>query len=197
MGRSRLKKCRKIVNADETHEKTEGKLINNLPDKLLIMRVKSGTKIRNVFQYSIKEFTKYEGVLWTGGGQAVGKVITCAEMFKRQYKCLHQITKLQYIESKKNSEADTDQKQVPEIHIYLTKNPLNSSELGYQQPHDTGNFQNSSADVHRKGQNVNSNISGISTEEFAKMGLRTGQKRPRKNVTNKTPTKSKKARVTN
>ncbi|XP_015122009.1 ribonuclease P protein subunit p25-like protein isoform X2 [Diachasma alloeum] len=191
MGRSKSKKCRKVVIADEIKEETDENLMRNLPDKLLLMRVKSGTKIRNVFNHAIKEFSKYEGVLWSGAGQAVGKVISCAEMFKREFKGLHQVTKLHYIKSKNNSKDEGNDRQVPEIHICLTKNQFNSTELGYQGP-DDNMFQNSSENVSDQGQGSRSKISGIAAEEFAKMGLRTGQKRPRENFKDKTSTKKSK-----
>ncbi|XP_063972412.1 ribonuclease P protein subunit p25-like protein [Diachasmimorpha longicaudata] len=192
MGRSKLKKLRKIVTTDDITEKTDENLIKNLPDKLLRMRVKSGTKIRNVFNYSIKEFSKYEGVLWSGAGQAVGKVISCVEMFKREFKGLHQITKLHYIESKNNSKDEGNHRYVPEIHICLSKNQFNSSELGYQGPDDNSIFQASFQNECDQGQGNSSIISGVAAEEFAKMGLRTGQKRPRGNFMDKALTKKSK-----
>lgn len=101
MAKSRLKKLGKLktTRTIKPMDKTmDENLIENLPDKVLIMRIKGGTKIRNVFNYSLKEFSKYGCVLWTGAGQAVGKVISCVEMFKRQHKGLYQVTQLHYIE---------------------------------------------------------------------------------------------------
>lgn len=62
------------------------------------LKVKSGTKIRNVLGYALKEFPNYNSVVWTGVGQAIGKTISCVELFKRKHEGLHQVTKLRYTE---------------------------------------------------------------------------------------------------
>lgn len=61
-------------------------------------QVKSGTKIRNVLGYALKEFENYNSVVWTAAGHGIGKAISCAELFKRKHEGLHQITKLRYVE---------------------------------------------------------------------------------------------------
>lgn len=60
--------------------------------------MKSGTKMRNVLEFAMKEFPNNDGILWTAAGEGVGKAISCAEIFKRKNPGLHQVTKLGSIE---------------------------------------------------------------------------------------------------
>lgn len=63
-----------------------------------IFQVKSGTKIRNVLGYALKEFVNYNCIVWTAAGHGIGKAISCAELFKKKQESLHQITRLRYVE---------------------------------------------------------------------------------------------------
>lgn len=63
-----------------------------------IFQVKSGTKIRNVLGYALKEFANYNCIVWTATGHGIGKAISCAELFKKKQEGLHQITRLRYVE---------------------------------------------------------------------------------------------------
>ncbi|XP_044013924.1 ribonuclease P protein subunit p25-like protein, partial [Aphidius gifuensis] len=158
--------------------------IKNLPKKCLTMKVNSGSKIRNVLKYSLNNFSKFDGIIWSGAGQAVGKVISCSEIFKTKNKGLHQITKLRFIASKKNKNDDTIARQVPEIFIFLSKNQLDKTETGYQGPDDIGMFQNSKDNVELiqqqdQGQEMTNINSTINAEEFEEMGLRMNLKRSR------------------
>jgi len=122
MGKSKLKKKLqkqgKLI-AKKTEESPSTKVpIDNLPEKFLWMhvsprsfrimvyyliftrlywKVKIGTKIRNVLDYALKEFPNYNSIVWTGVGYGIAKTISCAEIFKRKYEGLHQVTKLRYI----------------------------------------------------------------------------------------------------
>ncbi|XP_012265739.2 ribonuclease P protein subunit p25-like protein [Athalia rosae] len=172
--------------------------IPNLPEKFLWMHVNSGTKIRNVLNYALKEFSGYESVVWSGAGQGIGKVITCAELCKRKNPGLHQITRLRYVKSKKSEigEDNREDLSVPEIHILLAKEPLDPNEPGYQSASDQRLFlsklldpsnadsENTSGNPtskdHQQQQPSTSKLSNVATEEFAAMGLRTGQKKSRK-----------------
>lgn len=199
MGKSKTKKKKW---SDSLSEKPidPGIPIPNLPEKFLCMRVKSGTKIRNVLGYAIKEFPNYNSVVWTAAGHGIGKAITCAELFKRKCEGLHQITKLRYIESEKSKtekeeKTEAGTRHVPEIHILLTKEIKDKSEPGYQAPGDQGEFLND-----QKGENskrssrheAGGNVTCIDAEEFAAMGLRTGQKRPKKEQQVEAPPKKNK-----
>ncbi|XP_043271565.1 ribonuclease P protein subunit p25-like protein [Venturia canescens] len=189
MARSKLKKKKQIPRPMDEDRVDQTKIpIPNLPEKFLLMKVKSGTKIKNVLEYSLKEFASEGSVVWSGIGQGIGKVISCAEIFKRKISGLHQITKLRYVQSnnskdgKKNENATID-RMVPEIHILLSNNVLDSKEPGYQAPGTCSMFQNSSVEgvslEEECGGLKNARMSDVTAEEFASMGLRTGQKRPR------------------
>ncbi|XP_076653946.1 ribonuclease P protein subunit Rpp25 isoform X2 [Halictus rubicundus] len=187
MGKSKLRKTKWTKNLIEEPEDS-GVPIPNLPKNFLLMRVKSGTKIRNVLGYALKEFPNFDCVVWTSIGHGIGKAISCAELFKKKNKGLHQITKLRYTQSEKskteNANGDTSAtRHVPEIHIMLAKEVNDTSVPGYQAPDDTGEFLDEEEIKNgKKGerQEAGSNVTCIDAEEFAVMGLKTGQKRPKK-----------------
>uniref|UniRef100_A0A8C6LLW4 Ribonuclease P and MRP subunit p25 n=1 Tax=Nothobranchius furzeri TaxID=105023 RepID=A0A8C6LLW4_NOTFU len=125
-----------------------------LPSGVLEMRVKEGSKIRNLMGFAMARMQgekagSGEGassaglrqVVFTGSGRAVTKTITCAEIMKRKVGCLHQLTKLQYKVVKEVWESDqggasemTVHRTVPSISILLSKDPLDPREPGYQPP---------------------------------------------------------------
>lgn len=193
MGRSKAKK-RKWMKNLESEPEDHGIPIPDLPEKFLLMHVKSGTKIRNVLGYALKEFSNYDSVVWTAAGHGIGKAVSCAELFKRKQGGLHQITKLRYVESKESKKRSKNEASetyhVPEIHILLTKEVKDTSEPGYQAPGDNGEFLNDQ-ETKNKGENgrQKAGMTCIDTEEFAVMGLRTGQKRPKKEQQTETPSK--------
>ncbi|XP_076674132.1 ribonuclease P protein subunit Rpp25 isoform X1 [Andrena cerasifolii] len=201
MGKSKLKK-KKWMKVLEDEPTESGIPIPNLPKKFLLMRVKSGTKIRNVLGYALKEFPNYESVVWTAAGHGIGKAISCAELFKKKQEGLHQITKLRYVESEKskaeNKNGTTlETRHVPEIHILQAAEVKDTSEPGYQAPDDRGEFLNGQEPKRtRKAarQEAGSGMTCIDAEEFAAMGLRTGQKRPKKEQQTEAPPKKNKKR---
>ncbi|XP_070515264.1 ribonuclease P protein subunit p25-like protein [Cardiocondyla obscurior] len=145
MGRSKLKKKlqkekpagKRVENVEES---TSAKIpIDNLPENFLRLHVKTNTKIRNILNYALKQFPSYNSIVWTASGHAIGKVISCAEIFKRKHEGLHQVTKLSYTTLKK-LEKNVATCRLPEIHILLTKDIKDTSELGYQAPGDHGEF---------------------------------------------------------
>ncbi|CAH1790383.1 unnamed protein product [Owenia fusiformis] len=107
------------------------------------MRVNSGSKIRNLMTYAIKKIKEpnVTQLVWNGSGQALTKVIACAEIMKRKVKGLHQITKTDYkrieeywepkIEGLERLKVNRD---VPHMMILLSQNPLDTEEPGYQAP---------------------------------------------------------------
>ncbi|XP_013863436.1 ribonuclease P protein subunit p25a [Austrofundulus limnaeus] len=125
-----------------------------LPSGVLEMRVKEGSKIRNLMGFAMARMQGEKGgsggsagaaglrqVVFTGSGRAVTKTITCAEIMKRKVGCLHQLTKLQYKvvkevwESNQGSTSEmTVHRTVPSISILLSKDPLDPQEPGYQPP---------------------------------------------------------------
>lgn len=114
------------------------------------MRVKEGSKIRNLMGFAMARMQCEEGnskqvslrqVVFTGSGRAVTKTITCVEIMKRKVGGLHQLTKLRYKgvrevwESQEGGGAKmTVHRTVPSISILLSKDPLNPLEPGYQPP---------------------------------------------------------------
>ncbi|KAJ8966631.1 hypothetical protein NQ314_003398 [Rhamnusium bicolor] len=116
--------------------------IPNLPTNFLWMEVRGGSKIRNLLTHALNEFPKVKSVVWTGFGSSVGKAITCAEIMKREYKnSLHQITKLCFrsVEEywdplKPELDQIVVKRKLPMVHIFLSQDPLNTEELGYQAP---------------------------------------------------------------
>ncbi|XP_056334569.1 LOW QUALITY PROTEIN: ribonuclease P protein subunit p25b [Danio aesculapii] len=118
----------------------------NLPAGVLEMRVKEGSKIRNLMGFSMarmQDGAALRQVVFSGSGRAVTKTITCAEIMKRKMPGLHQISKLQYRglrevwESQDRGDAQmTVHRTLPSISILLSKDPLDPLEPGYQPPED-------------------------------------------------------------
>ncbi|KAG7196503.1 hypothetical protein KM043_018512 [Ampulex compressa] len=180
--------------------------ISDLPSKLLFMRVKSSTKIRNMLRYALKEFPNYECIVWTAMGHGIGKAITCAELFKRKLDGLHQITKLHYVQSDKprpNKETKMTVRSIPQIYTFLARDVKDEAQAGYQAPGDCGMFSGIQGESKSKidatdpsGHAVTDNVTCINAEEFAAMGLRTGQKRSKKEQQTETPPKKNKRTAT-
>lgn len=125
-----------------------------LASGVLEMRVKEGSKIRNLMGFAMARMQGEKGttgrdvggaglrqVVFTGSGRAVTKTITCAEIMKRKVGCLHQLTKLRYKAVKEvweSTEGGTSEmtvhRTVPSISILLSKDPLDPQEPGYQPP---------------------------------------------------------------
>ncbi|XP_026233524.1 ribonuclease P protein subunit p25-like [Anabas testudineus] len=125
-----------------------------LASGVLEMRVKEGSKIRNLMGFAMARMQGVEGVnvagvsggglrqvVFTGSGRAVTKTITCAEIMKRKVGSLHQLTKLRYKVVKEvweSTEGGTSEmtvhRTVPSISILLSKDSLDPQEPGYQPP---------------------------------------------------------------
>lgn len=117
-----------------------------LPAGVLEMRVKEGSKIRNLMGFAMARMqdeaqTALRQVVFSGSGRAVTKTITCAEIMKRKIAGLHQMTKLQYKglrevwESQEGGDSEmTIHRTLPSISILLSKDPLDPLEPGYQPP---------------------------------------------------------------
>ncbi|XP_034437687.1 uncharacterized protein LOC117759589 [Hippoglossus hippoglossus] len=120
-----------------------------LASGVLEMRVKEGSKIRNLMGFAMARMQGEKclsggglrQVVFTGSGRAVTKTITCAEIMKRKVGSLHQLTKLRYKVVKEMWESSeggpsemTVHRTVPSISILLSKDPLDPQEPGYQPP---------------------------------------------------------------
>lgn len=70
--------------------------IENLPEDFLWMHVKGGTAVPNVTEFAKKALQsgEHQSIVWTGYGGGVGKTISCAEILKRDFPLLHQVTRL-------------------------------------------------------------------------------------------------------
>ncbi|KAM4639433.1 ribonuclease P protein subunit p25-like protein [Amazona ochrocephala] len=117
----------------------------NLPPDIIEMKVKDGSKIRNLMGYAISkmELDSVRQILFTGSGKAVSKTIMCVEIMKRRLKELHQITKVLFRQIKEIwepivPEAGLDtltvKRNIPAICVLLSKDALNPQEPGYQAP---------------------------------------------------------------
>lgn len=116
---------------------------------VLEMRVKEGSKIRNLMGFAMARVqgggeAGLRQVVFSGSGRAVTKTITCAEIMKRKVGDLHQLTKLRYkvvrevwesaLGGGATASGTTVQRTVPSISILLSKDPLDPKEPGYQPP---------------------------------------------------------------
>lgn len=134
--------------------------IPGLAADILHMRVKEGSKIRNLLRFATARIQgggagdgragpSLRQVVFTGSGRGLTKTITCVEILKRRVGGLHQVSKLYYKTVNEIWESPQQgaprvpvQTRVPAICILLSKDPLDTRELGYQPPQE----QNSSAD---------------------------------------------------
>ncbi|KAI4497359.1 hypothetical protein M0802_007606 [Mischocyttarus mexicanus] len=144
MGRSKKRKrnaeLSRKLKQDENSVKNKDLPFAKLTTEYILMRVNNGTKMENVMKYALDKFPNYKCIIWTGIGQAVYKTISCSEIFKIKHPGLHQINKLRYVVSRNKNKTEGD-RQVPQIYILLSKEPLDTTELGYQAPGDSGEFK--------------------------------------------------------
>ncbi|XP_043240397.1 ribonuclease P protein subunit p25-like protein [Amphibalanus amphitrite] len=120
----------------------------HLPDDLVWMKVKATSRVANMVGYVQTQLKTHDHVLWSGRGQAVCKAIQSAELLKKAVGELHQETHCCYHRStevwkpKENEALDTLKvnKDIPAIHILLSKTPLNPDSPSYQPPHQTAPF---------------------------------------------------------
>lgn len=124
--------------------------IPGLAADILHMRVKGGSKIRSLLQFAVARMQgevrnpngmSLRQVVFTGSGRGVTKTITCVEILKRKVEGLHQVSKLYYNTVKEvwkspqpGAPGITMERRVPAICIYLSKDPLDPQEPGYQPP---------------------------------------------------------------
>jgi len=124
--------------------------IPGLAADILQMRVKEGSKIRNVLRFATTRMqgdggdsssTSLRQVVFTGSGRGVTKTITCVEILKRKVAGLHQLSKIYYKTLNEVWESPQQgapgimvERTVPAICILLSKDPLNPQEPGYQPP---------------------------------------------------------------
>ncbi|KAJ9585151.1 hypothetical protein L9F63_003042, partial [Diploptera punctata] len=161
--------------------------IPDLPSNFIWMQVGAGSKMRNLLGYAMKAFKNEKAIVWSGSGAAISKTISCAEIMKRNNRQIHQITKICYRKVEEYWEPQLEdldrlvvEREVPTIHILLSKDSLNTAELGYQAPGSFDAFwkskEGTSDKRKRSGNSKRNTKSNLSPEEFAALGLRTSQK---------------------
>ncbi|XP_042311288.1 ribonuclease P protein subunit p25-like protein isoform X3 [Sceloporus undulatus] len=148
-GRRRLGRLLESVmenyRKSKTVEKPSPLPFTNLPSDIIEMKVKDGSKIRNLMGYAFgkMESDAMRQVLFSGAGKAISKTITCVEIMKRRMKSLHQITKVFFRQTEEIwdpivPEAGLDpltvKRNIPAICVLLSKDPLDTKEPGYQAP---------------------------------------------------------------
>uniref|UniRef100_H2MR55 Ribonuclease P/MRP 25 subunit-like n=1 Tax=Oryzias latipes TaxID=8090 RepID=H2MR55_ORYLA len=137
------------------------------------LRVKDGSKIRNLLRFALSRMeAKRRGgeedeggqrvhaacpqMVFTASGKAVSKAITCAEIVKRRVKGLHQLTRLLHstvvevwepLEPAAGLDSLNVSRKLPAVWILLSREPLDSSQPGYQAPgcYDNLGFSSSSS----------------------------------------------------
>ncbi|XP_029009281.1 ribonuclease P protein subunit p25a [Betta splendens] len=126
--------------------------IPGLAADILHMRVKEGSKIRNLLRLAAARMQGDRGgtcgtpprqVVFSGSGRGLTKTITCVEILKRRVGGLHQVSKLYYktlseVWENRGESNTTVQRTVPAICILLSKDPLDPQEPGYQPPQAPG-----------------------------------------------------------
>uniref|UniRef100_A0A3Q3DED6 Ribonuclease P/MRP 25 subunit-like n=1 Tax=Hippocampus comes TaxID=109280 RepID=A0A3Q3DED6_HIPCM len=107
------------------------------------VRVKDGSKIRNLLRYALSRIEAKSQLVFTASGKGVSKAITCAEVVKRRVRGLHQLTSLASstltdvwdpLEPAVGLDSITVSRKLPVIWILLSKDPLDHSLPGYQAP---------------------------------------------------------------
>ncbi|XP_053556952.1 ribonuclease P protein subunit p25-like protein [Bombina bombina] len=134
---------------------------SGLPSEVIEMKVKEGSKIRNLLRFAIgkMEGESMRQIVFSGSGKALSKTITCVEIMKRRLNDLHQITKVTFnlteeiwepIVPEVGLDTLTVKRNVPAICVLLSKDPLDSTEPGYQAPgsYDTKWLQDLKAESH-------------------------------------------------
>lgn len=119
--------------------------IPQLPPDTLEMRVRDGSKIRNLLGLALGrlEGGSARHVVFSGSGRAAGKAVSCAEIVKRRVPGLHQLTKLRFLQTEDSwvpTSPDTGldpltvRRHVPAVWVLLSRDPLDPNECGYQPP---------------------------------------------------------------
>uniref|UniRef100_A0A8D8XGG4 Ribonuclease P protein subunit p25-like protein n=1 Tax=Cacopsylla melanoneura TaxID=428564 RepID=A0A8D8XGG4_9HEMI len=115
--------------------------IPSIPEDITWMKVSPGAKMRNLLEFALKDFKDKDQILWSGSGPAINKTISCAEIMKHKFSSVHQISTVCYrkvIEYWDPLIDALDQlkvtRDIPTIHILLSKQLLDTTVSGYQDP---------------------------------------------------------------
>merc|ERR1719498_1538308 len=127
-----MDKYRKVVKPREQTVKDEDEI-----------RVTAAGSVSAYVAYAAKVFNEMEKpkIVIKGTGNALSKVVTAAEIIKRRFKGLHQITNLGYTEIvdeyeplEEGLDRVVDTRAVSFIEITLSKEALDTKDKGYQPP---------------------------------------------------------------
>jgi len=132
------------VKAEKDEEFAPEVEIEGALENVTIMRVKAGSKTKNLIQFAEKKIAQEPQIMWEGSGDAVHKTITCAEIFKKKFNhSLHQITRLSSTTIVETWNPRLDgldpmrvKRHLPYVKILLAKDPLSTDANGYQAPED-------------------------------------------------------------
>jgi len=129
-----MNKYRKVMKPRETMVKDDDEI-----------RVTAAGSVSAYVSRAAKLFNEMERpyLTITATGNALTKAVTAAQVIKRRFKGLHQITKLDsheiedvYEPLEEGLDKVTDTRNVPMMEIKLSKEPLDKSDIGYQEPID-------------------------------------------------------------
>merc|ERR1712176_970058 len=129
-----MDKYRKVQKPKDTTEKPEDEI-----------RVTAMGSVSSYISRAGKVFGELNQpkVVITATGNALTKAVTSAEVIKRRFKGLHQVTNLgsqeivdEYEPLEEGLDKVTDTRSIPFIEITLSKEALDTSDKGYQAPLD-------------------------------------------------------------
>merc|ERR1712039_738270 len=119
------------------------------------IRVTAAGSVSSYISRAAKLFNEMEKthLTITATGNALTKAVTSAEVIKRRFKGLHQITKIgnqevvnEYEPLEEGLDKVIDTRNVPFLEIKLSKEPLDTSDKGYQPPIDESLVKEMSAE---------------------------------------------------
>ncbi len=121
-------------------EDREAVPFRGLPEDFVLVRVRPGTKIRNVLGFALRaaeERGDSAAVVFAGHGQALNKVVSCAEIARRRMAAQEGASVLQYshlgtrtVEEHWEPREDASEeglaplkvvRQIPQVHVALTR----------------------------------------------------------------------------
>merc|ERR1719464_606930 len=129
-----MDKYRKVVKPNENIDKGDEEI-----------RVTSTGSVSAYVSRAATVFGELEKqyVVIAATGNALTKAVTSAEVIKRRFKGLHQITKLgsqeiidEYEPLEEGLDKVSETRNMPFLEIKLSKEPLDTSDKGYQEPID-------------------------------------------------------------
>jgi len=156
--------------------------IEGTSEGTVVMRVKPGSKTKNLVQFAEKKLSaeSVSQIIWEGSGDAIQKTISCAEIMKKKFNhSLHQITRLASVTIVETWNPRLDgldairvKRLLPLVKILLSKDPLDADACGYQGPEDVhglfhrGTTQPSSNKSQRNKRLLKTNTTkGVNTDQ--------------------------------